>query len=183
MYMGGEETTIKLLNLPIMKTTSSTITVKETLIHPAIEQLDFARIKHKLMVSEDGDKWSFEQCELAEREYKRFLTLIKVNDRLEIVPTKLMDKFWHQHILDTVAYHKDSIQVFGYFLHHFPYFGIYGKKDQENLSNSFEKTKRMYREYFGEEIDAPEASRCEDHACHVESECACRTSGACQNHK
>ena len=160
-----------------MKTTL----VKETGIHPEIEKLDFARIKHKLMVRDDIEKMSFELCELAEREYKRFLTLIKVNPKMEIVPTKLMDKFWHQHILDTVAYQEDCLQVFGYFLHHFPYFGIYGKKDQVNLSKSFKKTKNLYFDFFGEHIDAPEPSRCEGHACHVESECACRVSGACKN--
>jgi hypothetical protein len=161
--------------------TKSTTTLKVTGIHPEIESLDFTRIKHKLMVSEDADKWTFDQCELAEREYKRFLTLIKVNTKLEIGPTKLMDKFWHQHILDTVAYQKDCLKIFGYFLHHFPYFGIYGKEDRENLSSSFEKTKKMYLDYFNEEIVSPEASRCEDHACHVESECACRVSGACKS--
>lgn len=151
-------------------------------IHPAINELDFTRIKHKLMVSEDVDKWDFDTCELAEREYKRFLTLIKVNPRIEIVPTKLMDKFWHQHILDTVAYHEDCMKVFGYFLHHFPYFGIYGKKDQEALSNTFQITQRLYFEYFGEDMASPVASRCQDHACHVQSECACRVEGACKNH-
>lgn len=160
-----------------------TIQVKEGGIHPSIEKLDFARIKHKLMVSDEGEKWTFELCELAEREYKRFLTLIKINPKLEIVPTKLMDRFWHQHILDTVAYRRDCLEVFGYFLHHFPYFGIYGKEDQQNLSKSFEKTKTLYKKCFGEEISAPEASRCEDHACHVESECACRVAGACKNRK
>jgi hypothetical protein len=161
-----------------MKTEQITQT---TGISEVIANLNFDRIKHKLMVSEDGEKWSFEQCELAEREYKRFLTLIKLNPGLNFVPTKLMDKFWHQHILDTVAYQKDCIDVFGFFLHHFPYFGIYGKDDQENLAKSFEKTKAAYFQTFGESIEMPTASRCQDHACHVTSECACRVSGACKN--
>lgn len=156
--------------------------ISETGIHPQIEQLDFARLKHKLMVSEDGEPWSFEECENAEREYKRFLTLIKLNPGLEIVPTKQMDKFWHQHILDTVAYQNDCMQIFGFFLHHFPYFGINGKEDQENLFKTFEKTKQLYLEAFGEGIEIPIASRCQDHACHVESSCKCRVEGACKNH-
>lgn len=160
----------------------NTTTVKPTGIHPAIDKLDFDRIKYKLMVSEDGDKWSQEEADLGEREYKRYLTLIKLFPKTEFVPTKLMDKFWHQHILDTVAYHKDCMSVFGFFIHHFPFFGIYGKEDQQNLSIAFEKTKKIYFEVFGEEMANPESSRCEDHACHVESECACRVSGACKNH-
>lgn len=159
----------------------NTVIEKITGVHPAIEKLDFERIKYKLMVSEDGDKMTQEEVDLAEREYKRYLTLIKLNPRKEIVPTKLMDKFWHQHILDTVAYHKDCMAVFGFFIHHFPYFGIYGKEDQQNLTVAFEKSKKMYFDHFGEEMSQPVSSRCEDHACHVESECACRVSGACKN--
>lgn len=161
----------------------NTTKVKEAGIHASIDKLDFTRLKHKLLVSEDAEKWTFELCEIAEREYRRFLTLVKLNPKTEIVPTKLMDKFWHQHILDTVAYERDCLEVFGHFLHHFPYFGIYGKKDQEKLSKTFEETKKLYRKCFGEEINAPEASRCKDHACHVESDCACRVSGACKNRK
>lgn len=164
-----------------MKTTVTTL--KITGIHPSIDALDFSRIKHKLMVSEEGEKWTFEECEFSEREYKRFLTLIKHNPKEEIVPTKTMDRFWHQHILDTIAYHEDCLKVFGHFLHHFPYFGIYGKKDQENLSRTFKKTKSLYEKTFGEAIEGTEASRCKDHSCHVESDCACRSSGACKNHK
>lgn len=158
-------------------------TIIETGIHPLIDDLDFSRIRHKLMQSDDENGWSFEQCESAEREYKRFLTLIKLNPGMELVPTKQMDKFWHQHILDTYAYEKDCKKVLGYFLHHFPYFGIYGKNDKENLSNTFEKTKEIYARTFGVEIDYLEPSRCKDHACHVESSCACRVEGACKNFK
>jgi hypothetical protein len=163
--------------------TTTDKTLLETKIHPLIDALDFSRLKHKLMVSDDSEKWTFDQCETAEREYKRFLTLIKVNPGIEIVPTKQMDKFWHQHILDTSAYQRDCRQVFGYFLHHYPYFGINGKEDQENLSRTFVKTKELYKKTFGIEIDNQEASRCQDHACHVESSCACRVAGACKNHK
>lgn len=152
-------------------------------ILPEIQTLDFTRIKHKLMASEDLGVWTFERCELAEREYKRYLTLIKLNPGLEIVPSKLMDQFWHQHILDTQAYARDCQNVFGFFLHHHPYFGIYGKKDQEALGIAFLKTQRLYLELFGESMDNPSASRCQGHACHVQSECACRVSGACKSTK
>ena len=162
-----------------MKNTSTILS--STKIHSEVDKLDFTRIKHKLMVSEEVDKMSFELCELAEREYKRFLTLIKVNPKMEIVPTKLMDKFWHQHILDTVAYEKDCSTIFGYFLHHFPYFGIYGKEDEKNLRTAFEKSQKIYFDFFGEKMANPESARCEGHACHAESSCACRVSGACKN--
>lgn len=157
-----------------------TVTIQNK-IAPEIEILNFERLKYKLLKSEDDFSWTSELCDLGEREYKRFLTLIKENPGIEIVPTKLMDKFWHQHILDTIAYEKDCKSVFGFFLHHFPYFGIFGENDKINLNNTFEMTKKLYFDYFGVEMELPEASRCQDHACHVQSECACRVSGACKN--
>lgn len=156
------------------------ITATDTIL-PEILALDFERIKYKLQVKDDGERWTKEQAELGELEYKRYLTLIKVYRHRSIVPSQLMDDFWHQHILDTKAYREDCDQVFGYFIDHFPYFGIYGTEDRQNLLDSFEETKKIYRERFGCEIDRFEASRCEGHACHVESECACRVEGACKN--
>lgn len=168
-------------NLTTMKKTQFAPKAKETGILPEIDALDFTRLKYKLMRNDEGDAWSFEMCEEAEIEYKRYLTLIKLYPEKKLVPTKLMDKFWHQHILDTKAYQEDCNSVFGFFIHHFPYFGIYGKADEINLQNTFEETKVLYRIHFGEDIEKPHASRCQDHACHVQSECACRVSGACNN--
>ncbi len=153
--------------------------LQETGIHSLIEQLDFSRIKHKLMNNDEGEPWSFEQCENAEREYKRFLTLIKLNPRKQIVPTKQMDKFWHHHILDTQAYQADCMKVFGHFIHHFPYFGIYGEEDRANLNREFKATAELYKHVFGEQMNGV-SSRCEDHPCHVPSECACRAAGTCK---
>lgn len=72
-----------------------------------------------------------EQCNFAEQEYKKFLTLKKLYPEKDLVPNKAVDEFWHAHILDTVSYQKDCKKVFGYFLHHFPYFGIYGEEDKQ----------------------------------------------------
>lgn len=150
-------------------------------ILPEILALNFERLKHKLQVREDGERWTAEMANKGELEYRRYLTLIKLNPHRSIVPSRLMDGFWHQHILDTKAYREDCDKVFGYFIDHFPYFGIYGEQDQLNLMEAFEETKKLYSSHFGEAIDRFEASRCEGHACHVQSECACRTEGACKN--
>jgi len=148
-------------------------------ILPEINDLNFDRIKHKMSLKESLG-WSKEKIELAEREYKRYLTLIKIHINKRIVPSKLMDEFWHMHILDTKAYRDDCQNVFGRFIDHFPYFGIYGEEDHQNLLNEFEETKLMYRKLFNCEIGDAFASRCQDHACHVQSECACRVGGACK---
>jgi hypothetical protein len=148
-------------------------------ILPEILNLDFKRIKYKMSLKSSLG-WSKEKIFFAEKEYKRYLTLIKLNPDKRIVPSKMMDEFWHMHILDTKSYREDCDKVFGRFIDHFPYFGIYGKRDHQNLLNEFEETKKMYKNRFGREIGEDFASRCEGHACHVESECACRVEGACK---
>jgi len=149
-------------------------------IHPDVAALSFDAIKWKLSESSEAHMTT-ERCALAEQEYRRFLTLKKLYPQTELVPNKLVDEFWHAHILDTKAYHQDCNHVFGYFLHHFPYFGIYGDDDYQNLISSFEQTKNLYIRHFGNYPEQlSDASRCADHACHAPSTCACRTPGACK---
>ena len=81
-------------------------------IDPAIAHLDLEMIKMKLKDTEEGLGWTDEQCDVAEVEYKRFLHLNKKFPDFPIVPHKTMDLMWHQHILDTRAYHEDSQNVF-----------------------------------------------------------------------
>lgn len=149
-------------------------------ILPEIEALNFSRIKWKIMDADEGEGWTQELCDFAEIEYKKYLTLVKLFPAKDIVPNKVMDKFWHQHILDTRAYATDCQSIFGEFVHHYPYFGMNGNEDKQNLINAFEETKRLYRETFGEEMQNHDAARCKDHACHKPSNCACRTPGSCK---
>lgn len=117
----------------------------------AIQSLDLTMLKRKLMDSEEGEGWTEAQCVFATQEYKRFLQIV-----LEFgnaVPNRIMDTVWHYHILDTKAYYKDCMAVFGEFIHHYPYFGMNGEDDKKNLLNSFEETKSQYLSLFGEPID------------------------------
>lgn len=97
----------------------------------------------------------------------------------------MVDKIWHAHILDTRAYRDDCEQVFGRFIDHYPYFGIYGADDYQMLQNSFNQTITLYKRHFGcypkpDEVVVV-AARCgEDHSCHVPESCAYRISGACK---
>src|SRR5258705_360560 len=93
----------------------------------AIQALDLDPIKVKLMDPEEGQGWSREYLDQMEIEYKRFLTLSVKYPEETISTSKDVDKFWHGHILDTLKYAEDCQNVFGYFLHHFPYFGISAK--------------------------------------------------------
>jgi hypothetical protein len=155
-------------------------------IHPLVSVLDFDKLKWKLTKSAEAT-WSDELCELAELEYRKFLTLKVLYPKVSLVPSKLVDKFWHEHILDTLSYAKDCEAVFGHFIHHYPYFGIYGEGDQTKLQSSFDETITLYEMRFGEFPTeklfgklSNTAARCGGHACHAPSTCACRTPGACK---
>lgn len=126
--------------------------INEKRIDPVIAAIDLEMIKFKLQDTEEGPGWSYEQCEYAEIEYKRFLHLNKKFDDIPIVPNQLMDSMWHQHILDTRAYHKDSQIIFGIYLHHFPYFGMRSESDKKELSASFEQTKTLYSKEFDDQM-------------------------------
>lgn len=129
---------------------------KQSIFIDDIMKLDLEMIKLKLQDSEEGAGWTIELCNEVEIEYKRFLSLKRSYPDSEIVPNKLVDRFWHQHILDTSKYHADCLDLFGYFVHHYPYFGMNGEADYQNLCNAFEETKELYKLHFGtfQEINA-----------------------------
>ena len=116
-----------------------------------IENLDLEPIMVKLMDLEEGEGWSLEHVRVVEEWYRRFLFLNAVYPDRSIVPTKAIDTFWHYHILDTEKYAEDCQNVFGYFLHHFPYFGIRGVEDRQNLLNASKQTWGLFRLHFNEE--------------------------------
>ena len=115
-----------------------------------IEQLDFTMIKLKLQDSEEGPGWSPERCEEAQVSYMRFLALKRAYPDLDLVPNRDVDVFWHQHILDTAQYATDCDQVFGYFMHHYPYFGMNGADDHSSLVAAFDETAALYALHFSE---------------------------------
>jgi alpha-ketoglutarate-dependent taurine dioxygenase len=139
-----------------------------------IASIDLEMVKMKLRELHEGIGWTAEQVEDAEIEYKRYLHLTRhfPYPNYSIVPNKIMDTMWHYHILDTRAYHRDCERVFGHYLHHFPYFGLRGDDDAQNLHAQFEKTKEYYLQTFGEDMarnkEADCWHDCEDrcwHAC------------------
>ena len=153
-----------------------------SLLSPEVASLDFARLKHKVTQTKDAEM-SEETWDLGEKEYRRFLTLKQMYPGVSLVPSKLVDQVWHAHILDTRAYREDCNTVFGRFIDHYPYFGIYGEDDQQALQDSFNQTIELYERHFGPyPDDTVHPTRCgsDDHACHVPTACACRVPGACK---
>ena len=116
----------------------------------AIFNLDLDPIKLKLMGKNEGHGWTRSEADRYELEYKRFLALLAKFPDEVIAPNTNVDKFWHGHILDTMKYAEDCQHVFGFFLHHFPYFGMRDEEDAANLASAAVNMQRLYQQEFGE---------------------------------
>jgi hypothetical protein len=131
---------------------------REALRREIFEELDLGPIMVKLIDPEEGEGWSREKVLGLSEEYRRYLYLIGIHPDEVIVPNKAWDEFWHYHILDTIKYAEDCERIFGFFLHHFPYFGMRGEEDRRNLENAFQNTVRLYVEEFGHEPEVDSSS-------------------------
>jgi Uncharacterized conserved protein len=139
-----------------------------------LSSIDFAGVRMKLGDPTEGQGWDEAMLSWAEQEYRRFLALTFAYPDLTIVPDKAVDVFWHQHIVDTRAYAKDTEAVFGFFLHHFPYLGTRGPADKEKLTQCYSETRALYEMHFptNDKESSMEASSCGGGRC---SSCAVRT--------
>jgi hypothetical protein len=124
----------------------------------AVMQLDLDPIKTKLMHVESGEGWSLEKANAVEKEYRRFLCLMKMYPDESIAPLVDVDTFWHYHILDTMKYAVDCEQAFGYFVHHYPYVGLRGGDDEQFRIDSGERMQNLYEATFGEAYPVTDAS-------------------------
>jgi hypothetical protein len=131
-----------------MTTSQQTRDLAQTIA--AIHALDLEPIKFKLMAKDGDDKWSQEQADLNEKGYRQFLILIAKYPGESIAPSKDVDKFWHGHILDTMKYAEDCHNVFGFFLHHFPYLGMRDEEDVEERIDSARLMDELSMKEFGE---------------------------------
>jgi len=113
-----------------------------------LHQLNLEPIIIKVMDKDEGLGWSFDHALEISSEYRKFLVLCLNNPNIAIVPSSQVDDLWHFHILDTQKYAQDSEECFGYFLHHFPYFGMRDKQDEKNLKDAWEITKSLYIQEF-----------------------------------
>jgi hypothetical protein len=116
----------------------------------AVMQLDLEPIKMKLMHAASGEGWSLEKANAVEKEYRRFLCLMKMYPEEDTAPLVDVDTFWHYHILDTMKYAADCEQAFGYFLHHYPYVGMGDEDDEQFRLDSGDRMRELYEATFGE---------------------------------
>ncbi|HET8575185.1 MAG TPA: hypothetical protein VFM02_03400 [Candidatus Paceibacterota bacterium] len=115
---------------------------------------DLNMIKSKLTHPEEGEGWTDAFANSVEGDYRRFLYLNAKYKNATLVPSKLVDTFWHAHILDTRKYAHDSGDLFGEFFHHFPYFGIRGDDDEVRHREAFVETQKLWLREFGTVQDA-----------------------------
>lgn len=117
-------------------------------------------IKMKLMHRASGEGWSQERANAVEREYRRFLYLMKIFPAEETAPSVDVDTFWHYHILDTMQYAADCESLFGYFLHHFPYVGLRIEDNADTRGRAGERMRELYEQTFGASATAQAAFAC-----------------------
>jgi hypothetical protein len=114
----------------------------------AVDRIDLTPINSKLR-HENPSFWTDQLIAETETNYRRFLALKMLHPSTHLSVNKTLDEYWHQHILDTRKYAADCEEVFGQFLHHYPYFGMADEDEwQENL-DTFAYTQQIWQEAFG----------------------------------
>ena len=116
-----------------------------------VETWDFALTKRKLS-EPDYCGWSTERVNVAERDYKRFLALTKAVGQFPIVPSKDLDRFWHEHILDTRRYERDCFALFGAFMHHNPFYGMNGLEEEIEWKSAAFESNLIWQDAFGVDL-------------------------------
>ncbi|WP_230086411.1 glycine-rich domain-containing protein [Halomonas sp. 328] len=129
-------------------------TLEEAVKH--IDDMDFSLIKGKLKKEDPSVSrvWGEDELDVAVQYYKNFLYLNKkyIDEVPVIVPSIEVDEIWHHHILDTRSYIKDCASIFGYYFHHYPYFGMRSEVDYKNLGEAYEVTQMLHELEFGERM-------------------------------
>lgn len=128
-----------------------------------VNKIDLKEVSKKLMLDSSA-QWTLEAVKQAESLYRHFLVLHALHPNEDLVPTKQIDEFWHQHILDTRNYAQDCEFLFGSFLHHDPYFGINGEDDRLRNKQAFTWTQTLWLSTFGEPL-LGEANPCKSTDC------------------
>lgn len=95
-------------------------------------------------------RWTREDALTCCKLYKEFLILQKKHLPEQLVPTRQVDEFWHNHILHTQRYTRDCSAIFGHYLHHQP---AEPGDNPDNLIDAYLKTKQYYQEEFNKPLE------------------------------
>lgn len=117
-------------------------------IRRRIDSVTFGLIRGRMVSAPPlGEGWSRAKSEYVEAQYRNWLFLRRRYPDALLPPSFDIDTFWHWHILDTEAYHRDCNLIFGRYMHHHPLAEL-----TADHSGEFEKTQGLYLREFGEEI-------------------------------
>lgn len=103
--------------------------------------------------------WYPDLVEKMEISYRAYLSAVyairKVDSEFSLVPNRLIDEFWHMHILDTEKYFIDCKAIFGDYMHHYPYFGIQGEGDAATWKIQSARSDDIWMRLFGAHLHTP----------------------------
>lgn len=112
---------------------------------------DFKLAVEKIVEVKDGT-WDLARAEDAVRNYKRYMAVTKALGGVQLVPNGDIDEIWHMHILDTRAYTRDCEQLFGEYLHHYPYFGMLGEENRSQWLAVQSESAALWQALFGQSL-------------------------------
>ena len=115
-----------------------------------VQEIDLSPICFKLSHPEHGEGWTDSEIREGRLLYLSYLALVLAfrSESVVLAPPVIADRFWHQHILDTRKYMSDCHLLFGEYLHHFPYFGLRGGNDAEDLARAGKLTTSLIVKNF-----------------------------------
>lgn len=126
--------------------------LKENIQHIR-EKLDFSLQKRKMT---EVFGWDPDIVLEMEDLYIKFLALHKTlwsfGQSFTIIPNRIIDEFWHAHILDTAKYMDDCNKIFGSYFHHFPYYGMIDEEDRKNWYSHAEVCQNIWEDLFNEKL-------------------------------
>ncbi len=109
----------------------------KTLVLPTF---DLSGVMGQLRADPHYADWPEDRMKQAETEYRQYMALCRSNPGEKVMPTRLGDAVWHQHIVNTRQYVQDCRDYLGYYLHHQP------TTPSEDI---IEASHRMFGEHFG----------------------------------
>ncbi len=128
-----------------------------------VAEIDLSMVRLKLLNPDTGEPRAEGEIDHFIEEYRKFIALQMALPGERHVPSLSADTVWHQHILDTRAYHRDCEKLFGGYLHHYPYFGLSGAADRRQLEDAFERTNDLLSALAGAErcaVSGDPSARC-----------------------
>jgi len=109
-------------------------------------ELDLERFVAKVQRDHGNHVQDEATARAAVEEYRKMLILIQRFPEQPVVPSKLVDLVWHEHILDTKRYKRDCLRMFGQYIHHSPSFG--GEDEKSELSAQQKEMFQLYQTAF-----------------------------------